>query len=109
MFSAKTSRALVREATCYNDLRVIFDRDMVKIHRDDCQKHSGKCAVPIADCDISGAHCSDHSQQGKMLTKEGTTTQYFVALAKYLKNKQIKSCVLENVTTGKFTEIVWDA
>lgn len=73
-----------------------------------CEHHGRRCAQAMPDFHIAGPHCNEHSQQGGMAGKDGYTAKFFLAQCKLAKSRQIKLLVLENVTTGEFTEMVSD-
>ena len=82
----------------------MLSRDWL-LQRRQCCKHS-TCVLPTGDADISGSHCNDHSTAGLQQGRHGETAKYFLAHCKYLKEKQVKIVMLENVKAKEFESLV---
>ena len=65
------------------------------------------CHLGVGDLDISGPHCSDHSQRGHQMGRRGSTCKYFLVHCQELRQRQVKVAILENVPTGEFGKLVY--
>ena len=105
MFSSKSQEVLNNASGSYNSMKAAILGQMLLSERP-CLKHGGSCPLPAVDIDCSGPHCNEHSTQGGGLGREGETVKFFLTHCKNLKHKQVPAAVLENVTTGEFTDLV---
>ena len=105
MFSSKSLEALKEASGSYSSMKAAVLGQMLQSRRK-CVKHGGSCPVPFVDLDCSGPHCNEHSTQGGGLGREGETVEFFLTHCKNLKQKQTPAAILENVTTGEFTDLV---
>ena len=96
----------LKKSMCYKDDRLLIQGGSL-VQKRICLKHQGgKCTYAIADIDISGSHCNEHSRQGGQMGKEGLTVQCFLAHCKTLKHHRVPLSILENVNAGDFEELV---
>ena len=103
--SSKTLTSLNETKLSYNQQSAVIRAGTLLQHRY-CIQHNSNCAVPQPDFDLSGPNGEDHSLQGLGLGSNGPTVKLFLTYAKYLKHKQVKLVLIENVCTGEFYKLV---
>ena len=105
LLSPKTTTALKAKKLTYEEqMSVIRAGTMVRTRQ--CIQHNAECRIPAPDLDLSGPNCEDHSSQGLGLGSNGPTVKLFLTYAKFLKHRQVKMVLIENVCTGEFDQLV---
>ena len=104
MFSDSSLASFETAGGSYEKDEAIIQRERL-LDRRSCVKH-GECILPCPDFDFSGPYCNEHSTQGGGAGRHGYTAKFFLSHCKYLKQKQVKAAILENVTTGEFSDLV---
>ena len=110
MLNSKSREALQKDGLSFKEKHQIVNSDFL-VARRHCLKHQAEdsdagdqegCVLANPDCDLSGSHCNDHSNQGDRQGREGESSQFFLTHCKWLKQQRVPMAILENVTTGEF-------